>query len=427
MKSIHVSIKPWKYILLTGVAVLMTGGVFPVQAIGNICMDEHADIQAKQYKKVVIFPLRYKNAPDGKVEEFQGYNQYLYKDIKKRVKKTNFIGFGEQIDEKKHILRDNKDYEALTRHFDSEEERAKAVYTVTAADGYLLPHIRWEKERVDTSPATWTTLKMESYYNIIDGPDGDKYKVNYKSWNINHLIPEQQRTMQMLDMDFTLYDAYTGKKAMTRIDYYRHYDASQWGAVKALSKRFADDWYKMRKDKDNKVPAGAPTLGFRNFNLPYNVGNDEFAIKTIYYAIKDEAGDRLKGVKVDYSPNGGQYYVTGDVTYYDRGETWNPPVAYISPSKIRTEKFTWKDKDGNEHEGKREYYLSKEEDIIDVFGYNSIWYKVAMNLRLVDAATGNVVYSESGEDVNDYYADALRAILKKFYNHVDELIGVKEK
>ena len=178
---------------------------------------------------------------------------------------------------------------------------------------------------------------MESYYDEINGPDGDQYKLNHQTWKHSHLIPEHQSKLQMLDMDFTLYDAYTGKKAMTRIDYYRGYADNQWTAFKSITHYLTKDWSKLHKDKDRDVPAGAPTLGFRNFSLPWSASQDEFAIKTIYYAIKDEAGDTLKKVKVDYSPDGGQYYVTGDVTRYDRGETWNPPYAMVSPHHTSTQ------------------------------------------------------------------------------------------
>lgn len=413
--------------VLAGIVLAGVGTVAPVYAIGNIWTDEHAEIQAKQYKKVVLFPIRDRNESEGSFDENQGYNEYFYKELKKHVNKTNILGFGDMLKEKKHILRDNASYKNLTGHFDSEADRAKAVYDATAADGYLIPHIRWAQERVDTSPATWTRVKMESYYDIDDGPNGDEHKLNYQSWWQDHLIPEHQSTLQMLDMDFILYDAYTGKKAMTRIDYYRNYNVDQRHALKRIGRGLAKDWAKLRKDKDNNVPANALTLGFRNFTLPDSAGNDEFAIKTIYYAIKDEAGDTLKRVKVDYSPNGGQYYVTGDVTYYNRGETWNPPSASAYPHCYNTQKFQWTDDKGNIHTGERKYYKTTNDDISDHFGFYSFWYKVGMDLRLVNASKGEVVYEKYAEASDpDFYADALRSILHDFYKQVDKLIGVEE-
>ena len=68
-------------LILASLLFIGLEGISTSYAIGNIWMDEHADIQAKQYKKVVLFPLRYLNAEDGKVDEFQGYNNYLHKQI----------------------------------------------------------------------------------------------------------------------------------------------------------------------------------------------------------------------------------------------------------------------------------------------------------------------------------------------------------
>lgn len=40
----------------------------PSEAAGNIWMDENAEVQAKSFKKVVLFPIRYLDAPDGRVD-----------------------------------------------------------------------------------------------------------------------------------------------------------------------------------------------------------------------------------------------------------------------------------------------------------------------------------------------------------------------
>ena len=143
-----------KGIILTGMLLLGAGFTIPTYAIGNIWTDEHAEVQAKQYKKVVLFPIREPNESEGTFDENKAYNEYLYKELKKHIHKTNVLGFNDLLKEKQHILRDNTQYNALTRHFDSEADRAKAVYDATAADGYLIPHIRWAKEQIDTSPAT---------------------------------------------------------------------------------------------------------------------------------------------------------------------------------------------------------------------------------------------------------------------------------
>ena len=402
--------------VIPGMILAMAASMSMAGAEGNIWMDENAEVQANQFKKVILFPIE--NATS---DESSMYNNMLHKRANKRIKKTNFLGFSKVFtEEQKHILREPK-YQALDRHFNSENERYQAVKELTAADGYLIPRLRWEKERIDHSPATWTNVKMVSYYNEKNGPNGNRDKLGYRSWWQSHLIPAADLPLRMIDMDFVLYDGYTGKKAMTMIDYYRCYGKSKEHAFNIITKNFTGDWNRLKRDKPQNVSENAPTMGFRNLSLPASVANDEFAIKTIYYAFKDEAGDRLKRVKVDYSPNGGRYYVTGQVTRYQRGETWIPPQASTVQVFDRSEKFTWKDKDGNEHEGRREYYKTS---IVDHSGYNTFWYRVGMNLRLVDSQTGRTVLTKSAtaED-SERYGNALREILKDFYKEVDNSIG----
>lgn len=408
-----------------------------VSAHGNIWMDENqgvADknfIAVKDYKKIILFPIRYLQEPDGRVDQLQEYNDMLFQRVNKRIRRTNFPRFEDPADPKKadkkkeklYILRDDPGYEKLLQHFPTEKDRAKAVYDLTGAQGYLLPHIRWENERIDTSPATWKRVHYETYYNIVNGPQGNKYKLNYQSWYGSHQIPSHSRTLQMLDMDFVIYDAYTGKKAMTLIDYYRCYDVDQRHAFDQIAKNFTGDWNRLKKDHDNPVPANAPTVGFENLAIPANAARDEFAIKTIYYAYKDEAGDTLKGARAIYTADPVQYYVRGQITAYDRGQTWNPPYVTTSLDNYKTQKFKWTDDKGNEHEGKYEYYRTR---VDDNFGYYSFWYRAAAHLELVDAHTGQVVLSRdaSAEDP-DRYANALRSIFHSFYKDVDRAIGVK--
>ncbi|MDY5365284.1 hypothetical protein, partial [Mitsuokella jalaludinii] len=84
------------------------------EAAGNIWMDENAEVQAKSFKKVVLFPIRYLGEPDGRADQFQGYNAALAKRINKRIKRTNFMKFEDPGDakaadkkrEKREILRD---------------------------------------------------------------------------------------------------------------------------------------------------------------------------------------------------------------------------------------------------------------------------------------------------------------------------------
>ena len=59
----------------------------PVLAAGNIWMDEHAEVQAKDFKRIILFPIRYGEEPDGRVDELQADNEMLAKRVQKRIKR----------------------------------------------------------------------------------------------------------------------------------------------------------------------------------------------------------------------------------------------------------------------------------------------------------------------------------------------------
>ena len=407
---------------LLGAALCLTAWSGQASAEGNIWMDENAEILPYQYKKVVVYPIRYLQEQDGNYETAPKYNKMLLDRLNKRGKGVNWMGFSPMLEEKKHILRDNPKYDHLRDHFATEKERAAAVYDATAADGYLLPHVRWDQVRVDHSPATWATVKIETYYDEKNGPKGNRDKLNYHSWHESHLIPAHDSNLRMLDMDFSLLDR-EGNKSLTPTHYYPDYERSTEHARNQIFKKFPGDWSRLRRDKPQEAAAGAPTLGFRNLNLPASAGRDEYSIKTIYYAYKDAAGDRLKGVKVDYTPNAGQYYVTGTVDTYQRGQTWHPPYADTSTYLDETKKFTWTDADGNSHEGKREYYKTS---VHDYYGYYTFWYKVGASLRLVDASTGQTIFQHHyAADDTERFGNALRSVFNDFYRDVERSIGVK--
>ena len=420
-------------------AAAVCWGVFapaPVLAAGNIWMDEHAEVQAKDFKRIILFPIRYGEESDGRVDELQADNEMLTKRVQKRIKKTTFLRFEDPDDakqadksqEKRQIMRDNPAYENLLQHYATEQERAKAVYDITGAEGYLLPHIRRADVRIDHSPATPVRVRMERYYDEINGPYGDRHRAGYRSWRQNHVIPAHDSHLQILDVDFTLYDAYTGRKAMTLVDYYRCYEVTHEHAFDQVAKNFTGDWNRLKDDRPQKVEKDAPTLGFGPLTLPDEAAQDEFSMRTICYAYKDEAGDTLRKVRVVDEPEAkARYYVRGTVTDYARGETWVPPSVETSLERYRTEHFTWRDDKGRKHEGERIFYRTS---IADSFGYYRFWYRVRANLQLVDGVTGEVLFEKSYDEADaDRYANALRSMFKDFYRRVDRAVdtrGVEE-
>lgn len=404
----------------------------PVLAAGNIWMDEHAEVQAKDFKRVILFPIRHGEEPDGRVDAWQADNDTLAKRIQKRIKKTTFLRFEDPGDaakanksqEKRQILRDNPAYESLLQHYATEAERAKAVYAVTGAEGYLLPHISKADVRIDHSPATPTMVPMESYYDELDGPYGDCHRLAYRRWYQRHVIPAHDSALQMLDMDFTLYDAYTGKEAMTLVDHYRCYGVTHEHAFDQVAKNFTGDWNRLKDDRPQDISAAAPMLGFRPLLLPPAAEQDGFSLRTIYYAYKDEADDTLRMVRVSDPPGAGtRYYVQGAITDYTKGETWVPPSASTSLQRYRTETFTWKDEAGKLHDGQRIFYRTA---IEDSFGHYRFWYRVRAQLQLIDGLTGEVLLDRSYEEWDpDRYANALRTIFRDFYRRVDRTVGAR--
>ena len=395
-----------------------------VAAEGNIWMDENLEIPASRYKKVVVFPIRYPGEMMGDYEHDPAYNTMLLKRLNKRGKGVNWFGFSPMLEEKSHILRDNPKYEALLKPFVKEKDRADAVFDATAADGYLLPCVRWDHVRVDHSPATWTMVRMESYVDIKNGEHGNQYKLHHRTWYENHRIPAHDSELRMLDVDFSLIDSRTGRKSLTLVDYYRNYECDKEHAFNQIFKNFAGDWSRQRNDKKQSVRAGAPTLGFRNLNLLEEAGNNEFSVKTIYYAYKDAAEDKLKGVQVVPDADTARYYVTGTIESYQRGETWHPPTASSYTSLDHTDTYDWYDSDGKKHTAEKKYYRS---EISDSYGYYSFWYHVAANLRLVDAITGQTVFENHYDATDpDRFGNALRSVFNGFYRDVDDQIGEKK-
>lgn len=409
--------------LVVGTMLSGVMGIPYAAAAGNIWTDESADIQAKQFRKVILLPMRVGNEAIGRVDENQEYNNYLHARINKKIKNTNFLGFGNQLEEKKHILRETPEYQALLKPFPSEETRAKAIYDTTMADGYLVPHLRHKEVRVDRSPATWTSVRMESYYDILNGPKGNQYKLNYHTWVQNHQIPAYDNYLQMMDMDFVLYDASTGKKAMTLVDFYRNYGVDEWHAYKQITKNFVGDWGRLKRDQEQKVGSKAPTISLGKITIPEDIKGDELIVKTLEYAIQDEAEDSLKKVRLDTSGAKTRYAITGKVTRCNRGQTWHAPYATAQTMFDHSEKFQWVDSNGDKQTATKNYYRTV---IANHFGYYSFWYEVGVALRVIDSQTGSIVCNVFRKETDDdRYAEALRKSIRRLCKTIDDKLGTK--
>lgn len=400
-------------------------------AHGNIWMDLNADENERvtAFHRILLFPLSDTSSLDGHADRYRLWNDELAKRLDRRIKNTDFIRFANPNDDgtsdrkkgKNQITKEDPRY-SLLQHFPDEEARAEAVYESDGADGYLLPHLGRCYERTEVSPATWTTVEMESYYEIENGPHGDSGARHYRSWYVNHLIPASEQKQQVMDLDFTVYNARTHQKALTLVDHYRCYGVDESHAFEQAVKNFAGDWSRLKKQKERDIPQGAPTLSLRDLVLPEKASKDDFAVKTVDYAYRDEARDTLKRVKVLAGTDNGRYSVTGTIYSYDCDERWIEPSASTSPSLQWTDTFTWRDRDGKEHTGERRYYRS---EITDHYGYHQPYYHVRATLRLVDNLTGEAVFSQTYErEDTERYANALRDMFGDFFREVDHRIGI---
>ena len=383
-----------------GLALAMAFAAAPLvaSAHGNIWMDESVP-QAERmtaYKRIVLYPFRSMTSDALVPGAYPNWDDELARRLDKRIKHTEFI-------------RSEAPYDAGT------------AGNGVDADGYLVPRLRFQKERTDVSPATWTNVTIESYADIDNGPYGDEVHRDWHSFPMTHVIPEMRRTLQMIDCDFTLYDARTHKKVMTLYDSYRNYGADPDHAFEVIAKNFAGDWSRLKDVKRREAKAGTPTLSLEELALPEDVAEDPYAADTIAYAFRDEADVSMKHAVLDDRPDGGRYVAGGTIHTYEQGERWHDPFVSTTTRMDHTEWFTWYDSSRNAHTGTRTYYVT---DVQDHPGGYSFYYHVNATLYLKDRQTGATVYTKTydREDA-DRYANALHAMFGDFYREADERIG----
>lgn len=378
--------------------VILFAAPFPASAHGNIWMDESVPQEERmtEYKRIVLYPFRDMSSDALLPGAYPTWDDELASRLKKRIKHTDFVRSTEPYD-------------------------AASVGQDTSVDGYLVPRLRFQKERTDISPATWTNVTVESYEDIDNGPHGDEDHRAWRSWPMTHVIPETARTLQMIDCDFTLYDAHTHKKVMTLYDSYRNYGADPDHAMEVIAKNFAGDWSRLKDVKRREAKAGAPTLSLEALTLPEDVAEDPYAADTIAYAFRDEADVSMKHAALAERADGGRYVAGGTIHTYEQGERWHDPFVSTTTRMDHSEWFTWYDSSRNAHTGTRTYYVT---DVQDHPGGYSFYYHVNATLYLKDRLTGATIYTKTydREDA-DRYANALHAMFGDFYREADERIG----
>lgn len=393
----------------------------PAQAYGIFWYDMSSDIPL--WKKVVIFPLA--NSSDknnwliSRDEDSLLYweNKYLMERFEKKIKNLHTVRLAPGIAEKDEILIDK--FSVLLNPYPDEKTRAVAVFEQTGADMYLFPRFREKRIQVDTSPRTEFDVKLSSWTEESGGPDGYK-TYDKKTWTEHHVIPEKKVYLYIMELEIEGFDT-EANKVLLFTDARRDYNTDEESQFKDITKYIRRDIGEMKSGKiKGKDKAGTINIGFKNIDLPADVGGDEYSLKGAYFGMKFEATEKLKGVSVitdAASDKDLDYYVTGTVDRWKMYSTWHLPEVTTWPEHISSEEEKWIDDKGKEHKKLIKKYRDK---IIDHYAYWSFSWNVRATFRLVDAKTGKVVVSESGTEFNDKPMDAYRKILRNFYGQVNK-------
>lgn len=166
------------------------------------------------------------------------------------------------------------------------------------------------------------------------------------------------------------------------------------------------------------------TMGFEHIDVPANISNDEFVIKALYFAMKEEAS-KVKEIKVSYKHNDAEdCYVTGVLTYYDWNAHWHNPSAYGSTYTEWSQEYKWTDDKGKE---RKRTVSRKNTEIKDDYAYYSFQGVVKGTFYLVKYGTDEVLVEYTDTKVNDKPIDAYRALLKGFYKQVGKELKESRK
>ena len=418
-------------------------------ARGELWYDANSHLP--QFKKLVVYPVRGLNGnflidENEKSEVFQ-VNDYFNKRFVRKLK-IETVPLGSSLAENKELRVDAEKYKSLYNNFSSEKERALTVADVTGANGYIIPKINLDETEPHISPAKTVKVEMKSYTKEEDGPNGDR-TYDEKKWTENHTIPQYDLMLYHMGIEYNMFDR-EGKKIMTYRNAEHTYGDEYGGAIGLLQgvfggkrtrslkperyrvemfKSIVDEFRKDFKDiqsnfkKNKKKERSKKVIGFRNINLPSNAGGDEYALKAIYFTMKDLAF-KYTDLEVDYDNSGNaQYFVQGNISSYYFGRHWVEPSATTYEAVESEEKSDWYDSQGNKHTKKIKKYVTK---ITDHHGYWKYNATVSGNFQLVDA-NGRVVVNYSDEKNNDKVSDAYYNLLKDFYGKVNDLLGEKKK
>lgn len=409
--------------------LFMCAVAFPTSAFahGHVWYDVKAHVP--QFKKLVIYPI---GETDGTYmlnenEKSLAYKLNDYLD-KRFVRKLHFrtISLGRTLKENKEIRTDEEKYKSLYNNFATETERGKAVFDITAADGYLVPRTRECRIETYTSPQTTVTVSMRSWTEVKDSPKGD-YKTNERSWTESHVIPEKQMQLYHMDIEHTIYDR-NGQKVLTYENSQHSYDYRSDNYREKMFKDLVDEFRKDVKDiqdyfkEEQEEPRMGPKIGFKGVSLPVNVREDECVRNAVYFNMKDGVRRWTETGRPVFESGSSvleQYYVDGSISQYSLDRIWIPPHASTWNKVVNYKESKWKDARGKEHKMKVTDYVT---DITDHYGVYSYTATVSGTFNLKNSRSGQTVLSHSATERDDKTADAYLHLMKAFYGKVSKKI-----
>ena len=417
-----------KSLIAAVLAGVIATGASMAEAACDIWFDRGAGID--RFQKVVVYPIAVKSRDNFQIQNdgvFGTYNYEMHKRLNRHVKGITFYELAGMIDEKEKVIAvDEAQQQKLLAKFPDEKARAAAIFDEFAADGYIMTYLRDYRTVEDYSPECTVRVKQQSYTEDTGGPNGRKV-YDKKSWEVTHTIPAKYLTRYILGMETAMYNE-VGNKIFT---YYNH-DESYYGVSQMYTSQ-KDDMVDELKDikknkhqiKENKK--AIKKMKFGGIDVPNNLGSDEYLLKSLWFAYKDEAYKMKKVKVVPEDTLMADYVVKMTVTATGYDPSWVDPYATCDTRVAWERKYKWTDKDGNEHEGRVTHYEPGE--IRDVYGHyyfgGAAWVKA--NMYLYDAHTNQLLYSKDYSVSNDKFADAYRDILKQFYKDVDKLAEGKLK
>lgn len=205
-------------------------------AYGNVWYDKNGALS--KATKIVVFPI---NGAKG----YGMADSYLHDKLQERVKGVYFPLVVPPNAQSTQIIAANKDYEYLTGYFADEKARGAAVEERLAADAYIICKVRENRVQHDVSPETWTTVTIEAWTEETGGPDGYK-KWDESSYEQDYLVPEKDLYLNILDLDFYMYDT-NGNKIMLFNTRRQSYEDDETALFRDIIKEYANEVKKAKK------------------------------------------------------------------------------------------------------------------------------------------------------------------------------------